>query len=83
MNLLRVPISHLRSSPYRRTAPVLDATSGLLDNDFFTASERIVGMGMGADCRHRSRRLLTPPAVPSRRAGARAVRHRQSSFFSP
>jgi len=28
MNLLRAPISHLRSSPYVSTAPVLDATSG-------------------------------------------------------
>jgi len=27
MNLLRGPISHLRSSPYRCTAPVLGATS--------------------------------------------------------
>lgn len=27
MNLLREPISRLRSSPYRCTAPVLDTTS--------------------------------------------------------
>ncbi len=27
MNLLREPISRLRSSPYGRTAPVLNATS--------------------------------------------------------
>jgi len=28
MNLLRTPISHLRSSPYASTVPVLDASSG-------------------------------------------------------
>ena len=38
INLLRVPIPRLRSSPYRRTAPVLGVTSGLLDNDFCTPS---------------------------------------------